>query len=1029
MFLRLKQIAAGALLGTLIATQALGQTATLAPNAVQQYFNAQGDPVASGTIDYYVPSTTTRKTTWSSATESVGTQNPNPVLLNAGGYPQNGSGQTSGTYIDGMYRQVVKDADGNTIWDAVTASTGGGSGPSPGPTVGDGNIVGTILPWAGLVAPPNYVFAYGQAISRTTYPLFASTVTIVTNLICTSGLNVLSGIADTSQIPIGAPVEASCVAPGTTVTAVASTSVTVSNNASISTAISVTFFPYGNGDGSTTLNVPDLRGQVIAGRNNMGGTAASTLTQTYFGTSPNALGAAGGSQSHTLALGEAPYHTHGVFLSDPGHTHTVSGTVTGGGSSLTSGSGGTIGNSNTGTALTGLNVRDSPTGTNNVTSGNGGGIAVSAVVAAVGSGYTNGSQVLTLVGGSCTIQPQFTATVSGNAIASAVVLTPGSCLTPPQDPANVSGGGGTGGALNVTYSTLPISIVQPTITMNYVIKVLPDTSTTVATGVASLGGMTGVVACGTGLNCSGGTISNTVTPFAGVTSLGGVIGAVTLGPGLTIPGNVLTPNASMSYTQSAGGTGVARTLQSKLDDLCSVTDYGALNNNTGNQKAAVGLADVACTGVNKATRFPGGTYLDSTWNITPSVGASWLGDSVNGTVLNTGSGTANLINQTNAFFAINQIAFTASVTRTAGNYIAVSAGNFSGQNLSFASGSTCINIGSSGGTVVELFNINCTLVANGVGIDVSNCTNCTWSQITISSASFSSLAFAGMIFRNVGDIHCYDCNLLQASNDLYVNPGTGQSIGDVKWLGGYIDTAGTASVQLVPTGSGSINKMSFVLTWFADKTGASYGILMQPSNTAVIDTFSCIDCELLGIGQVGVGVAITQAAGTTIKNIQFIGGCISNFADGISVTGATSLYLADVIFGCQPGANAFDELLNAGTISTFNQHDNVFTAATAITNNATVTACNWHDNKGYNPVGTSAAANVGASPATITAGCSPETHYVRQNGTNTATIAKGGQPIATLAGATTYYPIDLHPQESYIVTWTSTNPTYTKDVH
>lgn len=87
------------------------------------------------------------------------------------------------------------------------------------------------------------------------------------------------------------------------------------------------------------------------------------------------------------------------------------------------------------------------------------------------------------------------------------------------------------------------------------------------------------------------------------------------------------------------------------------------------------------------------------------------------------------------------------------------------------------------------------------------------------------------------------------------------------------------------------------------------------------------------------------------------------------------------------------------------------------------------NNTGYNPVGVTAAATMGASPTTVTCGHAPETHYVRQSATNTATIAKGSQQIATLAGATTYYTIELGPNESYVTTWTTTAPTYTKDVH
>lgn len=63
---------------------------------------------------------------------------------------------------------------------------------------------------------------------------------------------------------------------------------------------------YGSGDGSTTFNVPDLRGRVIAGKDDMGGSAASRLTSSYFGTSAASLGAVGGAQSHTLTLGELP---------------------------------------------------------------------------------------------------------------------------------------------------------------------------------------------------------------------------------------------------------------------------------------------------------------------------------------------------------------------------------------------------------------------------------------------------------------------------------------------------------------------------------------------------------------------------------------------------------------------------------------------------------------------------------------------------------------------------------------------------
>ena len=71
---------------------------------------------------------------------------------------------------------------------------------------------------------------------------------------------------------------------------------------------------FGTGDGSTTFNVPDLRGRVTAGKDNMGGSAASRIgsvatdSGTIVGTT---LGSVGGSSTHVLTTSEMPTHAHG----------------------------------------------------------------------------------------------------------------------------------------------------------------------------------------------------------------------------------------------------------------------------------------------------------------------------------------------------------------------------------------------------------------------------------------------------------------------------------------------------------------------------------------------------------------------------------------------------------------------------------------------------------------------------------------------------------------------------------------------
>lgn len=72
-----------------------------------------------------------------------------------------------------------------------------------------------------------------------------------------------------------------------------------------------------------TIALPDKRGRVSAGKDDMGGTAASRLTAAN-GLDGTKLAGAGGSQTHTLTSAQIPSHTHtGSTATGGSHSHTI----------------------------------------------------------------------------------------------------------------------------------------------------------------------------------------------------------------------------------------------------------------------------------------------------------------------------------------------------------------------------------------------------------------------------------------------------------------------------------------------------------------------------------------------------------------------------------------------------------------------------------------------------------------------------------------------------------------------------------
>ncbi len=78
------------------------------------------------------------------------------------------------------------------------------------------------------------------------------------------------------------------------------------NRATYSSLFALIGTTFGSGDGSTTFNIPDLRGRGFVCQDNMGGTPAGRVTSAGSGINGASLGASGGGQNASLVLANLP---------------------------------------------------------------------------------------------------------------------------------------------------------------------------------------------------------------------------------------------------------------------------------------------------------------------------------------------------------------------------------------------------------------------------------------------------------------------------------------------------------------------------------------------------------------------------------------------------------------------------------------------------------------------------------------------------------------------------------------------------
>lgn len=110
------------------------------------------------------------------------------------------------------------------------------------------------------------------------------------------------------QIPIGASVDFwGATAPNSAFALMYGQAISRTTYATLFSLFSTTF---GTGDGSTTFNIPDLRGRVVAGKDDMGGSAASRLSSATITSGATTLGnVSAATETKTILTANLPAYT------------------------------------------------------------------------------------------------------------------------------------------------------------------------------------------------------------------------------------------------------------------------------------------------------------------------------------------------------------------------------------------------------------------------------------------------------------------------------------------------------------------------------------------------------------------------------------------------------------------------------------------------------------------------------------------------------------------------------------------------
>ena len=246
----------------------------------------------------------------------------------------------------------------------------------------------------------------------------------------------------------------------------------------------------------------------------------------------------------------------------------------------------------------------------------------------------------------------------------------------------------------------------------------------------------------------------------------------------------------------------------------------------------------------------------------------------------------------NWYTQFRDIGFITSVTQTAGAAINVmgNAGiNFTNCLFTGLSSSTplynCIRFDGPNGAD-ETFMYNCVFTNFSSTAIVINSTNSTLAVLggTINGGGTGNV---GIGMQQAAAIQIVNMDIIGCTNNLLMNPGTGNVVASVLCDNTYFDNSGGACLKI--TGAGATVRSKFSQCTFTVGSSASPATGIEISSTYTSSTGTGIDfinCDLINTyGSTGVGTAFNFTSGAGDIRIESCN--ISNWATGINVTPAS----------------------------------------------------------------------------------------------------------------------------------------------